>query len=150
MMTLRDDEGMGMESFTFAGRTCYGHTGGSANSGAWLAYCPEERLALAYTTNMKVYPFPASSAASSDIYWNRPFEIPAFEVVEVSPDILERYVGVYLHRGRAGKNDDYRRGGTLYIQPPGEIRGAAGGRDPESVQDRSGRVFYLRRRERND
>ena len=50
MTTMRDNEGMGMEAFSFAGKTCYGHTGGSANSGAWLAYCPEEKLGLAYTT----------------------------------------------------------------------------------------------------
>lgn len=37
---MRDGEGMGMEPFTFAGKTLHGHTGGSASSGAWLAYYP--------------------------------------------------------------------------------------------------------------
>ena len=56
MTTMRDGEGMGMEPHSFAGKTFYGHTGGSGSSGAWLAYCPEEKLALAYATNMKIYP----------------------------------------------------------------------------------------------
>jgi len=49
MTTMSDREGMGMEPFSFAGKTLYGHTGGSANSGAWLAYFPDEKLGLAYT-----------------------------------------------------------------------------------------------------
>src|SRR5262249_35356995 len=55
MTTMRDGEGMGMVPFSFAGKTLYGETGGSGSNGAWLAYFPEERLALAYTTNAKIY-----------------------------------------------------------------------------------------------
>jgi CubicO group peptidase (beta-lactamase class C family) len=54
MTTMRDGEGMGFEPHSFAGRTCYGHTGGGASSGAWLTYCPEDKLALAYATNAKI------------------------------------------------------------------------------------------------
>ena len=32
MQTMRDGEGMGLEPHTFAGKTCYGHTGGSGSS----------------------------------------------------------------------------------------------------------------------
>ena len=46
---------MGMEPFSFAGKTRYGHTGRSGSSRAWLAYFPDEKLALAYTTNAKIY-----------------------------------------------------------------------------------------------
>ena len=56
MKTMRDGEGLGMVTFTFAGKTFYGHAGGADNYGAWLAYLPEEKLAVAYTTNAKVYP----------------------------------------------------------------------------------------------
>lgn len=56
MKTMRDGEGMGMVPFSFAGNTLYGNTGGSGSTGAWLACSPEEKLALAYTTNAKIYP----------------------------------------------------------------------------------------------
>jgi hypothetical protein len=56
MQTMRDGEGMGLEPHTFAGKTCYGHTDGSGSSGAWLTYCPEEKLTLAYAMNAKIYP----------------------------------------------------------------------------------------------
>jgi CubicO group peptidase (beta-lactamase class C family) len=120
MTTVRDDEGMGMEPFSFAGQTLYGHTGGSSNSGAWLAYLPDERLALAYTTNAKIYPVKNIVAGVLDIYWNRPFQIPSFEAFEVKPEILERYTGVYSVPGTPVKVTITRDGGTLYFQPAGQ------------------------------
>ena len=120
MTTMKDGEGMGMEPHSFAGKTCYGHTGGSSSAGAWLTYCPEEKLALAYTTNMKIYPVKDIVSGVFDIYSNRPFEIPTFDPVVVSPDVLDRYVGVYSPPGAPVKLTITRRGGTLYFQPPGE------------------------------
>jgi D-alanyl-D-alanine carboxypeptidase len=121
MATMRDDEGMGMELFSFAGKTCYGHTGGSNSAGAWLAYCPEDKLAFAYVTNMKIYPVKDIVGGVFDIYSNRPFEIPTFAAVEVSADVLDRYVGTYSTPD-APANAKWtitRRGNTLYFQPPG-------------------------------
>ena len=120
MTTMRDGEGMGMEPFTFAGKTLYGHTGGSGSSGAWLAYSPDEKLALAYTTNAKIYPVKDIVTGVFDIYWNRPFQIPAFDAFEVSPEVLDRYVGVYSIPGAPAKVTVTRDGATLYFQPPGQ------------------------------
>ena len=64
MKTMRDDEGLGMVTFTFAGKTFYGNTGGGDNYGSWLAYQPEEKLVVAYTTNAKVYPVREHCAAA--------------------------------------------------------------------------------------
>jgi D-alanyl-D-alanine carboxypeptidase len=119
MSTMRDDEGMGMELHSFGGRTCYGHTGGSSSAGAWLTYCPEEKLAFAYATNMKIYPVRDIVPGLFDIYWNRPFEIPTFEAFAVSPEILDRYVGTYSTPEAPVKWTITRRGSTLYFQPPG-------------------------------
>jgi CubicO group peptidase (beta-lactamase class C family) len=120
MTTMRDGEGLGIGTFSFAGKTLYGYTGGSGSAGAVLAYHPEERLALAYATNMKIYPVPTIVAGLFDIYWHRPFEIPTFEPVAVSPEVLDRYVGIYSTPDGPGKLTISRRGNTLYFQPPGE------------------------------
>ena len=120
MSTMRDDEGMGMEAFSFAGKTLYGHTGGSANSGAWLAYFPEEKLALAYTTNAKIYPVRNIVSGVFDIYWNRPFQIPSFDAFEVSTEVLDRYTGVYSIPGTPAKVTITRTDATLYFQPAGQ------------------------------
>jgi D-alanyl-D-alanine carboxypeptidase len=119
MKTMRDGEGMGMEAFTFAGKTLYGHTGGSNSAGAWLAYYPEERLALAYTTNAKIYPVRNIVSGAFDIYWNRPFQIPALDAFDANPEILDRYVGVYSSPAAPAKLTFTRDGGTLYFQPAG-------------------------------
>jgi CubicO group peptidase (beta-lactamase class C family) len=120
MTTMSDREGMGMEAFSFAGKTLYGHTGGSANSGAWLAYFPDEKLALAYTTNAKIYPVRDIVKGVFDIYWNQPFQIPTFDAFEVSPEVLERYVGVYSIPGTPARITISRDGATLYFQPAGQ------------------------------
>jgi CubicO group peptidase (beta-lactamase class C family) len=119
MKTMRDGEGVGMVTFAFAGKTFYGHTGGADNYGAWVAYLPEEKLAFAYTTNAKVYPVRDIVKAVTDIYYNKPFEIPTFESIAVSPEVLDKYVGVYSIPGAPVKFTITRNGNTLYAQPPG-------------------------------
>src|SRR6266545_1045644 len=97
MKTIRDGDGLGlgMEPFTFAGKTFYGHAGGGDNYGAWLSYEPEEKLAVAYTTNAKIYPVENIVRGVVDIYYNKPFTIPALESLAISPEVLDKYVGVY-------------------------------------------------------
>jgi len=120
MKTIRDGDGLGMEPFTFAGKTFYGHTGGGDNYGAWLAYLPEEKLAVAYTTNAKVYPVVNIVRGVVDIYYNKPFTIPALESIAVSPEVLDKYVGVYSSPEAPVKFTITRDGATLFFQPPGQ------------------------------
>ncbi len=120
MTTMRDGEGMGMGPFSFGGKTLYGYTGGTTSSGAWLAYLPDEKFALAYTTNAKIYPVSNIVRGVLDIYWNRPFQIPTFDAVEVSPEVLDRYVGVYSIPGAPVRLTITREGTTLYFQPARE------------------------------
>ena len=119
MKTMTDGEGMGMVTFVFAGKTFYGHTGGADNYGAWLAYLPEEKLAVAYATNAKVYPVKDIVSGVVDIYYNKPFEVPTFESIAVSTEVLDKYVGVYSTTGAPVKFTISREGSTLYAQPPG-------------------------------
>jgi hypothetical protein len=55
-----------------------------------------------------------------DIYWNRPFQIPAFDAFAVSPEVLGRYVGHYAIPGTPVKVTVTRDGATLYFQPAGQ------------------------------
>ena len=119
MKTMRDSEGFGMGTFTFAGKTFYGHTGGGDNYGAWLAYEPEEKLAVAYATNAKIYPVEKIVRGVIDIYYNRPFTVPALESIAVNPEVLDKYVGVYSTPDAPAKATITRDGATLFFQPPG-------------------------------
>lgn len=115
MMTMRDGEGMGMEPFFFADRKQYGHTGGGTTSGAWLAYDPEEKLAVAYTTNAKIYPVKDIIKGVFDIYWGRSFEIPSFEVFRVEQEIIEKYLGTYVNKQNGRKMVIVKTGETIGI-----------------------------------
>jgi len=120
MNTIRDGDGLGMEPFTFAGKTFYGHTGGGDNYGAWLAYLPEEKLAVAYTTNAKVYPVANVVRGAVDIYYNKPFTIPALESIEVSPEVLDRY-GRSLCEFRSTREIyDHQRRCDAFLSAPGQ------------------------------
>jgi D-alanyl-D-alanine carboxypeptidase len=119
MTTMKDDYGFGMGVDKFGDKTYYGHTGGAQSFGAWLAYLPEEKVALAYTTNAKLYPVGNIISGVFDIYWNRPFQIPTFATFEVSPEILDRYVGVYSAQGVPITYTFTREGTTLFVQLPG-------------------------------
>jgi CubicO group peptidase (beta-lactamase class C family) len=119
MKMIRDGEGLGIVTFTFAGKTFYGNTGGGDNYGSWLAYDPEEKLAVAYTTNAKVYPVAKIISGVVDIYYNKPFQIPALDSIAISPEILDKYVGVYSAAGAPAKPTITRDGSTLFFQPAG-------------------------------
>jgi D-alanyl-D-alanine carboxypeptidase len=119
MKTIKNGELTGMEHFPFASKTFYGHTGGADNYGAWLMYLPEEKLAIAYTTNAKVYPVKDVMNGVMDIYYNKPFQIPTFESIAVSIEVLDKYVGVYSTPEAPVKFTITRQGTTLYAQPPG-------------------------------
>ena len=65
---------------------------------------------------MKMYPVSDIVSGVFDIYWNRPFQLPTFDAFVVSPDVLERYVGVYTIEGAPAKMTVTREGATLYIK----------------------------------
>jgi D-alanyl-D-alanine carboxypeptidase len=125
MKTIRDGEGLGLESFTYAGKTFYGHAGGADNYGAWLTYQPEEKLAVAYASNAKGYPVASIVSNVVDIYYGQPFQVPSFDALEVSPEVLDQYVGVYSTAEAPVKFTISRTGTTLYVKPPGEQAAAA-------------------------
>ena len=142
MKTIRDDEGLGIVTFTFAGKTFYGNTGGGDNYGSWLAYQPEEKLVVAYTTNAKVHPVKDIVSGAIDIYYGRPFEIPAFETIAVSPEVLDKYVGVYSNPDAPRKWTVTRDGGTLFVQPGSEGAAALEATAQDKFQLFGGRVVF--------
>lgn len=142
MKTLRDGEGMGLITFTYAGKTFYGNTGGGDNYGSWLAYEPEEKLAVAYTTNAKVYPVKDIISGVVDIYYDKPFQIPDFETLAVSAEVLDQYVGVYSVAGAPKKWTVTRDGSALYVQPGQETAVAVEATADDKFQLFGGKVTF--------
>jgi CubicO group peptidase (beta-lactamase class C family) len=120
MKTIRDGEGFGLVTFDFAGKTFYGHTGGGDNHGSWLAYQPEDKLAVAYTTNAKIYPVVKIVSGAIDIYYGREFQIPTFEAVAVSHEVLDTYVGIYSNPDAPVEFTITRKDSKLFVQAGNE------------------------------
>jgi len=110
----------GMQAYPLGGKILYGHGGGIDGFGSVLVYLPEEKLAVAYTANGKVYPVAKIIDGIFDIYWNKPFTIPAFESTAVSAEVLDKYVGDYSSPTAPVKFTITREGATLYAQPAGQ------------------------------
>jgi len=142
MKTIRDGDGLGMEPFTFAGKTFYGHTGGGDNYGSWLAYEPEEKLTVAYTTNAKVHPVKDIVSGVIDIYYDKPFRIPTFETIAVSPEVLDKYVGVYSSPEVPVKFTITRKDDTLYVQPGSQSAAPLEATAQDKFQILGGRVVF--------
>jgi D-alanyl-D-alanine carboxypeptidase len=111
---------LGMDTFTYNGKTAYGHTGGIDGFGAWLAYIPEEKLTVAYATNGKVFPVADLIDGIFNIYWNKPFDIPTFESLVISTELLDKYVGVYTNPAAPLKFTVTRDGTKLFLQLTGQ------------------------------
>lgn len=110
----------GMTTFPLEGKTFYGHGGSIDGFRSLLVYLPEEKLAVAYTANGVVYPPNGILLGFFDIFRNRPFNIPTFETVAVSPEVLEKYVGVYSSPGFPLKIAVTREGANLSAQATGQ------------------------------
>ncbi len=140
MRTIRDGEGLGLVPFTYVGRTFYGNTGGGDNYGSWLVYEPQEKLVVAYTTNAKIYPVAKIVSGVIDIYYNQPFQIPSFEAIAVSPEILDKYVGVYSNPQAPVKFTITRKDATLFGQPGTESPAPLEATAPDKFQLAGGTV----------
>ena len=119
-MKPKDEFGLGINPYPIGGKTFYGHGGGIDGFRSLLVYLPEEKLALAYTSNGVNYPLNNIVSGVFDIYWNKPFEIPTFETVAVSTEVLDKYAGVYSSPEVPFKLTITRDKSTLVAQPTGQ------------------------------
>jgi D-alanyl-D-alanine carboxypeptidase len=142
MKTMSDDEGLGLVTFTFAGKTFYRNTGGGDNYGSWLMDQPEEKLVVAYATNAKVHPVKDIISGVIDIYYGKPFQIPPFDTIAVSPEVLDKYVGVYSNPDAPRKWTTTRDGGTLFVQPGSEGAAALEATAQDKFQLLGGRIVF--------
>lgn len=113
-------EKMGMFPFPLFGNTVYGHNGAIDGFNSMVFYLPEEKLAISYVSNGADYPVNDVILGIYAIYSGRPFTIPTFEVVKVSEEILEKYVGVYATEKAPLKITVTREEEKLFAQATGQ------------------------------
>jgi CubicO group peptidase (beta-lactamase class C family) len=120
MKPTKDEYGLGIIQYPLDGKTFYGHGGAIDGFSTLLIYRPEEKLAVAYSSNGKGYAVNKIVGGVFEIYQNKPFQIPTFETVAVSPEVLDKYIGVYSSPQIPLKLTIIRDGSTLQAQATGQ------------------------------
>jgi D-alanyl-D-alanine carboxypeptidase len=95
MTDIKEKYGLGIVKYEIDDKTLYGHGGGIDGFNTFLIYLPEEKLAIAYTSNGRNFQGINVVGRMWDIYWNKPFQLPAFDSIIISNEVLDKYVGIY-------------------------------------------------------
>jgi CubicO group peptidase (beta-lactamase class C family) len=95
MKTMRDNYGMAMLALPFDDKKGYGHPGSIDGFYSILVYFPQEKLAIAYTSNGSRYSYYDVFTGALSIYFNKPFTIPEFKTIILNTADLDKYLGKY-------------------------------------------------------
>ena len=115
MTTIEDNHGMGILPFNVQDKSGFGHGGILEGFRSYAIYFPEDSLAIAVTSNAIDYNFAGLVRDIAKCYFNQPFSLPNFNVIEISSDKLDKYVGIYAGT-RGGKFTITRKNDVLYSQ----------------------------------
>ncbi len=95
MMTqIQDKYGMGIFALPFYDKNGFVHRGQIDSFSSLLSYFPDEKLAIAITTNGAVYDKKKILIAALSNYYNKPYPIN-FETYEPAKEDLDRITGTY-------------------------------------------------------
>ena len=115
MTTIKDNHGMGILPFNVENKSGFGHGGILEGFRSYAIYFPEDSLAIAVTSNAIDYNFAGLTRDIAKCYFDQPFSLPNFNAIEIAPEELEKYVGVYNGKG-GGKFTVTRKDNVLYSQ----------------------------------
>lgn len=120
MKTMKENFGMAMFIIPFNEKQGYGHNGGIDAFTSLLIYFPDDKLAVAYTSNGGNYSTNDVLIGALSIYFNKPFAIPEFKTIAISSADLDKYLGNYSSTQMPLKVAITKDGGTLYGQANGQ------------------------------
>lgn len=120
MQTMTEGYGMGMFQYPVGGKISFGHTGGIDGFNSKLAYLPEEKIAVAYTSNGTIYPVKDIVSAAFIVALNQNYVLPAFDAIALKSEDLDKFLGVYSSPTFPLKITVTKKDATLYTQATGQ------------------------------
>lgn len=120
MKTFKDGYGSGMFELPYLGKKSYGHDGAIDRFQSIVTYFPEDKLAIAITSNGSLYKKEAVLLCAENSYFKQPFELPTFENKALTTDVLNSYVGQYSHSELSFKITITRDDEHLFAQATGQ------------------------------
>ncbi|MBF4491616.1 beta-lactamase family protein [Flavobacterium sp. MR2016-29] len=120
MKTIKGKYGMGILEFPYFERKSYGHNGSIDGFRAILGYFPEDKLALSITSNGMGYDNNNILLCALSSYFRKPFSMPTFSNVAVTPETLDLYSGTYGSSQIPLKISISKKDNTLIAQATGQ------------------------------
>ncbi len=120
MKTIKDKFGMGIFQIPFYEKQGFGHTGGIDGFGSVLSYFPENKLAIALCSNGRIYDNNNVLIAALSSYYNKSFQIPNFNVIELKSEDLDKYLGEYSKENFPLKITVTKKDNKLFAQATGQ------------------------------
>lgn len=120
MKTMNKKFGMGMFEFPYFEKKSYGHDGVIDGFQSLVIYTPEKKLAIAITSNGTNYKILNILSCVESCYFNKPFELPTFEEITISPEILNSYLGQYSSQQIPPKITITKNENKLFAQATGQ------------------------------
>jgi len=97
-----------------------GHTGGIDGFASVFCHFPGDKISYAMTSNGSNTNTNNISIAVLSAVFGKPYEIPDFKVIEVSPETLDQYAGVYSSEQLPVKITITRESNRLIAQGTGQ------------------------------
>jgi len=126
MKTMKDHYGgammygMGMMMIPFDDKKGFGHGGSIDGFLNFLVYFPDDKLAIAYTSNGVRYSPSEVIMGALNIYLDRPFAIPEFNTITLNTADLDKYVGKYSSTKTPLKIDIIKNNTVLFVESVGQ------------------------------
>ena len=120
MTTIQDKYGMGVFQIPFYDKKGFGHEGGIDEFRSVLYYFPTDKVAVALTSNGKNYDNNEIIVAALSSYFNKPFVIPTFTTLNLTPEELNPFLGEYSAAGFPLKINITKDNATLFAQATGQ------------------------------
>jgi D-alanyl-D-alanine carboxypeptidase len=120
MKTFNEGYGFALFPVSFSGKKGFGHNGAIDMFHANLFYFKDSKTAFASLTNQFDYYDTDLSLTIMKAAFGMNFDIPSFKVIEVSQDILKKYVGHYSNPTFPLQIDVFVENGKLMAQASGQ------------------------------
>ena len=95
MKTIKDGYGMGLFQMPFGNKVSFGHTGGIDGFSSVFIHFADGNISYAMISNGTNFNNNNISIAVLSAVYNEPYDLPEFNIVEVSSEDLDKYLGVY-------------------------------------------------------
>ena len=120
LMTIKKGFGLGVTKFKFKGLEIFGHDGGIDGFQSFALYIPKRKTAISFTLNGFSMLMMPTVVAILDAYFVNDEALKTTASVDLKPEDLNKYLGVYSGKTFPAKVTFTKKGNTLFAQATGQ------------------------------